>query len=248
MNAQPPVVPPHPRGWLKFVAPVFLVLVVLAFMKFQSSKEQAAMEAAALQAQAQHMAREQEMTQAMARDYQGRSRDAASSALVARVGQVMLQKTDAKNHTTPIRFHLLAEPNAINLFTVGRGDVYVTTALVNRMQTEGQLAGILAQGVAHVMAGHVARAVERGQYPLPLWAYSVAEETEADKRAVALMSQAGYDPNAMLGMFAVLSAAHQAGADVAYFTSHPSENDRLMRLGGHITALYPQGAPAELSK
>ncbi len=216
-----------------------MALLVLAGLKYASHQEEAA---AVAQAQQRH----DDITRAMAADYKGESTQMDQRALVARVGEAFAKKSDGKTH--PLRFHLLAEPNAINLFALSSGDIYITTALVNRMQTEGQLAAALAHGVAHVLAGDVPSARSTRAGSLPLWDYSLEQEHAADKRVITLMVQAGYDPNAIVGMLTVLVKAYQSGAAVDFFTTHPNESSRMVDITAAIRALYPQGIPAELSR
>ena len=220
--------------------------VTLLVLKLESNREQAAI-AAAKEAQAQERAAySAQLRQSIITLYKGGSQNAEQLALVGRVGNAISQKTDAKGKTPPLKFHLMAEENAINLYALANGEVFVTTALINRMKTEGQLAAALAHGAAHALAGDV---------PEPLsaedttqWHYTIAQERAADALAVKLMAQAGYDPTAMIGMFSVLTDAYQAKADVAFFITHPNEKDRLQSIQNAITALYPQGIPAVLSK
>ncbi|MES2984326.1 MAG: M48 family metalloprotease [Pseudomonadota bacterium] len=181
--------------------------------------------------------------------YRGESSNATQRALIERIGADIVGRGDAKIGTTKYHFHLLAEPDALNLFALPDGGVYITTALVNRMQTEGQLAAAIAHGIAHVMPRDVlSTPVESTTSPNPLLRYTTKEELLADGRALKLMSQAGYDPNAMIGMFTILANAYNAGANVEFFTTHPNTQTRMQIILDSIAAMYPQGVPAILSK
>lgn len=210
--------------------------------------EQAVIKAAAKE---QREAKNADIIKQLAASYKGESTNAQQLALVAKVGQAIATKSDAKNRPQPLKFHLLAEPNAINLFALSSGDVYITTALLNRMQTEGQLAAVLAHGAAHVIAEDGLSEVPPPQgvaLAQPNWQYSAAQERSADVIGLRLMAQAGYDPGATIGMYDVLLKGYQSGADVSYFSTHPNEPDRLEKVSAAITTLYPQGIPKELSK
>ena len=177
--------------------------------------------------------------------YGDESANATQRELVTRVGAAIVTRSDAKDSKKTFRFHLLAESNLIDSFAVPTGDVYVTTALVNRLHTEGQLAAVLAGGIAHVLAGHHMHAPDTAP---DQWQFTAAQETSADARTIKFMAAAGYDPNALLGLFAVLTDAYTAHADVPFFTTHPSAPDRLTTVATTIKTLYPQGVPAVLSK
>lgn len=215
-----------------------------------------------------HGAKQDEATEAVAKSFTGQQRDAmnieiaksldakyggASTnrdqiALVSRVGNAIATTSDAKVAKIKFRFHLLAEPDSINLYALSSGDIYVTTALLNRMQTEGQLASVLAHGVAHVLAADLVSPIGNDKHPLPRWHYTAQQEMAADKIGLKLMSQTGYDPNAFASMLGILAKAHNAGADVSFFISHPNVPSRLADSDATIKELYPTGLPAVMSK
>ncbi len=182
------------------------------------------------------------------KNYKGEIRDGKQFELVARVGNAIAQQPEAKNSAVKLKFHLLAEPDSINLYGLSTGDVYITTAMLNRMQTEGQLAAALAHGTAHALVGDMATPVPAGKHLLPLWQYSLEQEHAADALGLRLMSETGYDPNAFGSMLTILAKAYNAGADVSFFTSHPNAPDRLASLDATIKQLYPQGLPTVMSK
>ncbi len=193
---------------------------------------------------------DEEIKRAMLKEYGGISKNAEQVALVERVGGVILEKISARKNIPPIHFHVVAEANSINLFALPGGDIYVTTALVNRMQTEGQLAAALCHGIAHILGNdRTTRFDSTKQFTaVPLWVHSAAQEKAADRLGIALMAEAGYDPSAFSAMLIVLAGAYHAGADVAFFTTHPNDADRLANITAIIAELYPSGIPAILSK
>ena len=184
-----------------------------------------------------------DMKQFLVQHYGGESANARQRALVERIGHDIVSRSNAKDSKKEFQFHLLAEPNAINSFAVPTGDVYVTTALVNRMRTEGELAAALSNGVAHVL-----KSDRMDMSPTSPPQFTVTEETAADANTVKLMAATGYDPQALLGMFTVLTDAYNAHADVPFFVTHPSADGRLASIAATIKALYPQGVPSVLSK
>jgi predicted Zn-dependent protease len=190
----------------------------------------------------------EEIVKALNKNYKGESRNSDQTALVNRVGAAIITQSEAKDAHMKFRFHLLAEPDSINLYGLSTGDIYITTAMLNRMQTEGQLAAALAHGVAHAMAGDMATPVMPGKHPLPLWQHSLEQEHTADILGLRLMAETGYDPGAMATMLTILAKAYNAGADVSFFTTHPNAADRLTVLDATIKQMYPSGLPAVMSK
>lgn len=194
----------------------------------------------------QQAAKDAELGQWLLKKYGGISNNGTQNSLVGRVGQSIASKSDAKDSVVKISFHLLAEPNAINLFALPSGEVYVTTALVNRMRTEGELAAALSLGAAHVMAKHRLALPDAPAAQIP--AYGATDGSAADARAVKIMADSGYSPEALLGLFKVLTDAYQSGADTQFFATHPSTDGRLEAIVEAIAKLYPHGVPKELSK
>ena len=54
--------------------------------------------------------------------------------------------------------------NAMNAFAVPGGHVFVFTGLIMQLQSEAELAGVLAHELSHVTQRHVASRIERGRY------------------------------------------------------------------------------------
>jgi len=88
----------------------------------------------------------------MAAEFGGLSSDAQAQALVSRVGQAIISGSAAKDTSYQFEFHLLA------------GDqLFITTGLLNQMETEGQLAAVRAHEVTHVVARHSAEQIAKTQ-------------------------------------------------------------------------------------
>ncbi|MDX2096021.1 MAG: M48 family metalloprotease [Alphaproteobacteria bacterium] len=238
----------RPHRKLLMLGLVLAAGLFLLTLKQGGEQERAAAVSAKLLSLKQRDATNADITRAMQTRFGGVSTNHAQLKLVARVGVAVAAKTDARYAHVPLRFHLLAEPNSINSYALASGDIYLTTALLNRMQTEGQLAAVLAHAAAHVIAGDALFPVEAEALALPAWQHTTTQEAAADALAVTLMGQAGYDPNALNDMLGVLVAAYQAGADVAFFTTHPNTTDRLTRIAATIAARYPEGVPTQFSK
>lgn len=222
---------------------------VLLTLKSTAKQESAEIAIAKQNAAEQRAIEAESISETILKRYGGISTNTEQKALVGRVGTAIRSKVDPKSTAPAMRFLLLAEPNSINLFALTNGDVYLTTALLNRMQTEGQLAAVLAHGVAHIVSIHELAAIPvEGDIALPNWSYAAKAEREADALGLKLMGDAGYDPNATVGMLTVLAKAYNDGADVAFFTTHPNEAERLNEIEAAIHRLYPAGIPAVLSK
>jgi predicted Zn-dependent protease len=74
--------------------------------------------------------------------------------------------------------------------------------------------------------------------------YGRDDELQADHYGVKLMGEAGYDPNAMLGVMEVLSSSHEGGAPPEFFSTHPNPEHRSERIQQAIQEYFPNGPPA----
>jgi beta-barrel assembly-enhancing protease len=75
-----------------------------------------------------------------------------------RIGQETLQKAGPLPY--PFRFYLLKDPQ-LNAFSVPGGHIFVTTGILEVMDSEGELAGLLGHEIAHVTSHHIAKRMER---------------------------------------------------------------------------------------
>jgi predicted Zn-dependent protease len=60
-------------------------------------------------------------------------------------------------------FHLLADPQTINAFALPGGQIFITEALYRRLETDGQLAGVLGHEIGHVIERHSAQQMAKAQ-------------------------------------------------------------------------------------
>ncbi len=151
----------------------------------------------------------------------GQYYDPALAAYVDAVGKRLVAAGDA----TPYKFNFAiidqAEPNA---FAAPGGYIYVSRGLVAQMNSEAELAGVLAHEISHVTRRHhtkqLGKQVSAGLFKLPgaaigvinedlgkminapidtagevvLAGYSRGQESEADAYGMRLAAAAGYDP------------------------------------------------------
>jgi len=93
----------------------------------------------------------------MAQQYGGLHPDQSAQQLVDRVGRSVVARSAAAQSGYPFDFHLLADPQTVNAFALPGGQVFLTAGLLKRLETEGQLAGVLGHEVGHVVARHSAQ-------------------------------------------------------------------------------------------
>jgi predicted Zn-dependent protease len=80
----------------------------------------------------------------------------------------------------PFECHVLADQETVNAFALPGGQVFITAALFDKLETEGQVAGVMAHEMGHVVARHAAE--------------QMAEQQLAQGLSGAAV-MAAYDPN-----------------------------------------------------
>ncbi|MBT2559064.1 M48 family metalloprotease [Hymenobacter sp. ISL-91] len=99
----------------------------------------------------------------MAAQYGGLHPDQQARAAVERIGQKLVQSTKASQTPYQFKFHLLADEKTINAFALPGGQIFITAGLLKNLTTEGQVAGVLAHEIGHVVARHSAEQVAKSK-------------------------------------------------------------------------------------
>ncbi len=87
-------------------------------------------------------------------------------------------------------FHLLADPQTVNAFALPGGQINVTAGLIRALQpTEGELAGILAHEIAHVVGRHSAEQMAKAQLTQGLASAAAIAAYDPDRPGSAASSQ-----------------------------------------------------------
>ena len=79
---------------------------------------------------------------------------------ISKLGDKILKQT--RKAPFDFRFSVIKSP-AINAFATPGGYVYVNRGLINLVENESQLAGVLAHEIAHVNARHIADTIEKSK-------------------------------------------------------------------------------------
>jgi len=149
------------------------------------------------------------------------------------------------------RFHVVQD-TSINAFALPGGHVFVTTGLVNFLESEAELAAVLGHEIAHIDLQHcldiyryetalgdneIAQIADHLRQA-PSRAYSQQQEFDADARGVRFALSASYDPTAAAKVFRRLALQEplpsSSGLLSPYLLSHPSSADRANRMDAII--------------
>ncbi len=99
----------------------------------------------------------------MVQQFGGLDPDPKAQALIDRVGERLVSRTAAAQSPYRFEFHLLDDPQTINAFALPGGQVAITEGLLRKLETEGQLAGVLGHEIGHVVARHGAEHIAKQQ-------------------------------------------------------------------------------------
>ena len=185
------------------------------------------------------------------------SRD-ADAALVDEVGERLVRNTGAAKTAFAgnFNFYLLDDPDTVNAFALPGGQISITRGLMNRLENEAQLAGVLGHEIGHVIAEHSAQQMAKGQLGQTIamavgvgasgedgagryaglaaamaaqminLKYGRDDESQSDTIGLKYMAQAGYDPREMLEVMRILEEASPGGKQAEFMSSHPHPQTR----------------------
>lgn len=166
----------------------------------------------------------------------------------------------------PWRFTLLDTP-MINAMALPGGYVYVTRGILERMNSQDELAGVIAHEVAHVAARHSAQRLSQSQLAqiglvlgsilagpqatqaygdlaqlgagLLFQRYSRQQETQADLLGTAYMAEAGFNPKGAENMLKALQRLEKGDVSSLerYFIDHPDPGKRVREVQTQIAEL-----------
>ena len=152
----------------------------------------------------------------------------------------------------------IVDTNDINAFSLPGGFTYVNFGLLNYVNSDDELAGVLGHEIGHTERRHQTTLQAKAQVlnlilgiasifnpfiyrfgnligGAALEKMSRVDELQADQYGLLLMSRAGYDPNAMVSFQYRLGKQfgdHANGIE-KYFESHPDSASRVSHLMGY---------------
>ena len=100
----------------------------------------------------------------MAAQHGGLHPDNRSQTYIDQVGQKLVNASMARDSPYRFDFHLLRDDQSINAFALPGGQIFITNALLSRLQNEDQVAGVLGHEIGHVLGKHSAERIEDGNF------------------------------------------------------------------------------------
>jgi len=213
----------------------------------------------------------------MAAQFGGLDPDPSIQADVAAIGQRVVRVSVAGTTDYQFSFHVLRDPETVNAFALPGGPIFITRGLLNRLENEAELAGVLGHETGHVIARHSAAQIAKsrlaqglvvavgaagsddgsgGRHAAQVAAvvaqmvqlkYGRGDEIQADTLGVRLMSEAGYDPRAMIELMRILEQSGSGERPPEFMSSHPDPGNRRGIIDQAIRTRFPSGVPEQLT-
>ena len=188
----------------------------------------------------------------MIQEFGGLYNDQEVQNAIDDIGWRLVNNSVAAQTNWRFEFHVLADSNTINAFALPGGQIFITVALLSRLETEDQVAGVLAHEIVHVLARHGAQRIAKSDLTNGLvgavgvasgdasaaqtaamigqlvnMQYGRDDELESDRIGVCLMIDAGYDPQEMVSVMQVLAEASSGNRQPEFFSTHPNPENRI---------------------
>ncbi|TFH66707.1 MAG: M48 family peptidase [Gemmatimonadales bacterium] len=212
----------------------------------------------------------------MAAQFGGLDPNPEYQAVVGEIGSNLVRGSAAAPSGYPFEFHVLADQQTVNAFALPGGQVFITRALVDRIETEGQLAAVLGHEIVHVLARHSAEQIAQMQLTQGITGAVLIASYDPDNPSSQQIAQMAVLVGQMVNMkygrddeLQADSLGVQIMGDAGYdprsmidvmqilaessparlpefFSTHPNPENRIVRIEEAIQLLYPEGVPAGL--
>jgi predicted Zn-dependent protease len=176
---------------------------------------------------------------------------------VNQVGRWLSLQTERPD--LPWQFGVL-DSTDINAFATPGGTIFITNGLLQKLNNESELAGVLAHEMVHVLRKHHLAALQKGarmdlaselagtalkdkadpavlnkaiKAGTEVYARGLDkdDEFEADRMGIVIATRAGYDPYGLPAVLQMLDASNAQDSSLALmFKTHPAPHDRLSLL------------------
>jgi len=264
------------RGRLLIAA----VMVVIALLGYYASRE---VNPFTGKTQSVALSQEQEVVLGlqsapqMAQEFGGLDPDPSVQSDLEQIGRKLVRQGKVANTPYRFQFKVLRDEQTVNAFALPGGPIFITRALLNRLENEAQLAGVLGHEVGHVVGRHSAEQIAKTQLgqglvgavgvatsdkdgrslgaqqmaafvaQMALMKYGREHELESDALGVQIMSDAGHDPRALINVMTILAKASGGSRQPEFFGTHPDPGNRQERIRQEIATKFPGGVPGKLT-
>lgn len=178
---------------------------------------------------------------------------------VSTIARRLVKQVDRKELT----FHFaVLDQKEVNAFAAPGGYIYVTKGLMDAVESDDELAGVIAHELGHIDKKHSVKAAEKKGIMMLLVAglglnkksekyakyaaiasyfadlkFSRKDEYEADSCAVKYTAAAGYNPAGIVDFFHRIDTGSKSAKFTKYFSTHPPTPDRIKAVEKLISKL-----------
>ena len=183
----------------------------------------------------------------------GVAQDPGATRYISLVGTLVAQKSNRPS--IPWKWIIL-DSDVVNAFAAPGGYVHVTRGALAVIESEAELAGVLAHEAAHITRKHTLKALQKSMgmelaesqasfavgsalfeaaadqaAKAVLAGFGQAEELEADRVGLETAARVGYQAAGLTNFLGTLnSLSSGASAPSALFRSHPETDERIKKL------------------
>ena len=247
------------RGGLKFRLLIGVVIVAFAFVKKCSNKT---VNPYTNRTQNINMEPSQEIAiglqsrPEMIQQYGGMHPDTKVQAYIDAIGAKLVNNSIASQTPYRYEFHVLNDNNSVNAFALPGGQIFITSALLSRLENEDQIAGVLGHEIGHVLGRHSAERIADSEFWRTVSAGASVgadaggivnqygqstllkngrdDELESDDLGVRFMIKAGYNPKEMIRVMEILKEASGGSRVPEFQSSHPDPDNRIEHINESI--------------
>ena len=202
----------------------------------------------------------------MIQEFGGEVQDPQIRDMVTKVGQKIVNGTEAGRSKYKFNFHVLSDPNTVNAFALPGGQVFITMGLLKLLKNEDQLAGVLGHEIGHVIGRHSAEHMAKQELTQGLLSateiatydpgspnmqaaiaryvgdminmkYGREDEIESDRFGVRYMYETGYRPEAQIEVMKILKQASGGQRQQEFLSTHPDPENKIVEIEKYINEL-----------
>ena len=203
----------------------------------------------------------------MANQHGGLHPDTQLRAFVDQIGKKLIDNSMARETPYRYEFHLLKDEQTVNAFALPGGQIFITYALLSKLENEDQIAGVLGHEIGHVLGKHSAERVANSSMWQTISTGAEVgggagaavnaigqnillgngrdDELESDDLGVRFMIKSGYDPYQMIGVMQILKAASGGSSQPEFQSTHPDPENRITHIKESIKK-YGYTGPATM--
>lgn len=187
----------------------------------------------------------------------GVAQDLEVTRYMTLVGATVAQKSGRPS--VPWQWIVL-DSDIVNAFAAPGGYVHVTRGALAVIESEAELAGVLAHEAAHVTSKHTLKALQKSMgmdlaqnqasftvgsalfeaaadqaAKAVLAGFGQAEELEADQVGIEIAARVGYQAAGLSNFLGTLNSIPSGASSSTLFRSHPETDERIKKLNKTIT-------------